>query len=113
MSQSKTFHVFDDGLHEYTIIDKPTTKGRIISLYHSKGEQWTINTRGTLTMKMTVTGNGVRFSKNVKSMNYSDLYEMRLLMNYERETDTNDLNKVKAMVFDATPEETTTKSMLL
>lgn len=98
----KTFHVFSDNLHEYVIIDRPTTKGRVISLYHSHAEHWTTHTRGTLTMKMTVTGNGVRFSKNIKSMNYSELFEMRLLMNYERETDSNQLNNVKSLVYQVT-----------
>lgn len=99
MSQTKTFHVFEQGLHEYTIIDKPTAKGRKISLFHSDAEQWTSHTRGTLIMSMTITGNGVRFSKNIKSMDYSQLYAMRLLMNYERETDTNGYNKLKAQIY--------------
>jgi hypothetical protein len=99
MSQSKRFHVFEEGLHEYTIVDKPTTKGRKISLFYSDAEQWTSHTRGTLVMKMTVTGNGVRFSKNTKSMDYSELFAMRLLMNYERETDTNEHNREKSQFY--------------
>ncbi len=99
MSQSKTFHVFEQGLHEYTIIDKPTTKGRKISLFHSDAEHWTSHTRGTLVMKMTITGNGVRFSKNIKSMDYSELFAMRLLMNYERETDFNEYNRLKSQIY--------------
>lgn len=95
----KTFHVFDQGLHEYTIVDKETTKGRKISLFHSDGEQWTSHTRGTMVMKMTVTGDGVKFSKNIKSMYYSELFAMRLLMNYERETDTNGYNKLKSQIY--------------
>lgn len=99
MFESKTFHVFEQGLHEYTIIDKPTTKGRKISLFYSDAEQWTSHTRGTLAIKMTITGNGVRFSKNVKSMDYSELFCMRLLMNYERETDSNGYNKLKSQIY--------------
>lgn len=99
MSQSKTFHVFEQGLHEYTIIDKPTNKGRKISLFHSDAEHWTSHTRGTLVMKMTITGNGVRFSKNIKSMDYSELFAMRLLMNYERETDFNEYNRLKSQIY--------------
>lgn len=95
----KTFHVFDQGLHEYTIVDKETHKGRKISLFHSDGEHWTSHTRGTMVMKMTVTGNGVKFSKNTKSMDYSELFFMRLLMNYERETDTNGYNKLKSQIY--------------
>ena len=99
MSQSKTFHVFEQGLHESTIIDKPTNKGRKISLFHSDAEHWTSHTRGTLVMKMTITGNGVRFSKNIKSMDYSELFAMRLLMNYERETDFNEYNRLKSQIY--------------
>ena len=50
-------------------------------------------------MRMTVTGNGVRFSKNIKSMDYSELFAMRLLMNYERETDTNEYNREKSQIY--------------
>ena len=95
----KRYHVFEEGLHEYTIVDKETTMGRKISLFHSDGEQWTSHTRGTMVMKMTVTGDGVKFSKNIKSMDYSELFAMRLLMNYERETDTNGYNKLKSQIY--------------
>lgn len=102
MSVKRTFHVFEDGVHEYTITDKPTKKGRVISLFYSEGEQWTSHTRGEFIMKLKVTGDGIKLSKNTKNLEYDELHEMRLLMNYERETDTNELNKVKSQVYEIT-----------
>jgi hypothetical protein len=95
----KTYHVFEEGNHEYTIIEKETPNGRKISLFYSDNEQWTSHTRGELAMKMVVTGNGVKFSKNSKNLDYSELHYMRLLMNYERETDSNDYNKIKSQIY--------------
>jgi hypothetical protein len=102
MSLKRTFHVFEDGLHEYTIIDTPTDTGRVISLFYSEGKQWTSHVRGEFIMKLKVTGDGVKLSKNTKVLRYDELHEMRLLMNYERETDTNELTKVKSRVYEIT-----------
>jgi hypothetical protein len=99
---NKKLYVFEDGLHEYTIIDKETTKGREISLWYSEAEHWTSHTRGTLILTMLVTGNGVKFSKSTKSLDYGELHEMRLLMNYERETDSFILNRGKSQIYDVT-----------
>lgn len=109
----RKFHVFENGLHEYTITDKPTKNGRVISLFYSEGEQWTSHTRGEFIMKMKVTGDGVKFSKNTKSLQYDELHEMRLLMNYERETDTNELNKEKSLVYEITEDSVSAKPMEL
>jgi hypothetical protein len=98
----RTFHVFDEGLHEYSITDKPTKNGRVISLFHSNGEQWTSHTRGEFIVKITVTGNGVKFSNKINKMGYDILHSMRLLINYERETDTNGYNKIKSQVYETT-----------
>ena len=38
---------------------------------------------------MVDTGNGVRFSKNVKSMDYGELAEIRLLINFNKSTSEN------------------------
>lgn len=101
----KKLHVFEDGLHEYTIIDKETTKGRDISLWYSEAEHWTSHTRGTLILTMLVTGNGVKFSKLNKSLGYDELHEMRLLMNYERETDSVELNRTKSQIYDVSGDD--------
>ena len=98
----RTFHVFDEGLHEYSITDKLTKNGRVISLFYSEGEQWTSHTRGVFILKMTVTGDGAKFSNKINKMDYALLHSMRLLINYERETDTNGYNKIKSQVYETT-----------
>ena len=102
MSVKRTFHVFEGGLHEYTITDRPTKKGRVISLFYSDGEQWTSHTRGEFIMKLKVTGNGVKLSKDTKNLGYDELHGIRLLINYERETDINELNKTKSQLYEIT-----------
>jgi hypothetical protein len=95
----KTYVVIDDGSHEYNIVVEQKSKGEVISLYYSENESWSSHIRGKLALKMLDNGNGVRFSKNLKSLDYSQLNQFRLLMNFEREIDRNELNKRKCQIF--------------
>lgn len=103
----KTYVVLDNGQHEYNIVEKPRKNGRILSLYYSNADFWTAHTRGKLAMKMTITGNGVRFSKNIKSLDYSELAQMRMLMNFEQATDSNEYNRLKLQVYTSMNDTTT------
>ena len=88
--EAKKYIVLSDGQHEYDILDSTNNKGhRILKLFYSQEEFWNASIRGKLILKMVDTGNGVRFSKNGKSLNYSELAEMRLLMNFAKSTDEN------------------------
>lgn len=89
-NETKKYVVLSDGQHEYDIFESTNDKGhRILKLFHSQEDFWNARIRGKLTLKMVDTGNGVRFSKNAKSLNYSELAEMRLLMNFAKNTDEN------------------------
>lgn len=113
MGQTKTFHVFEQGKHEYTIIDKETTKGRKISLFYSDSETWTGHTRGTLAMTLKDNGNGVRLNKNTKSLDYGQLTQMRLLFNYLRETESHEHDREKSQVYETTQDIVKNNVMVL
>ena len=86
----KKYVVLSDGEHEYDIIETYNKKGhRVLKLFYSQASFWNSNIRGTLSLKMVDTGNGVRFSKNVKSMDYGELAEIRLLINFNKSTSEN------------------------
>ena len=90
VNESKKYVVLLDGQHEYDIVDTHNNKGhRTLKLFYSQEEFWNANNRGKMVLKMVDTGNGVRFSKNGKSLNYGELNEMRLLMNFAKSTDEN------------------------
>ena len=89
-NEIKKYVVLSDGQHEYDILDSTNNKGhRVMKLFYSEAEFWNASIRGKLVLKMVDTGNGVKFSKNTKSLNYSELAEMRLLMNFAKSTDKN------------------------
>ena len=98
MMSHKTYVVLDNGQHEYNIIERERKNGRTLSLHYSQADFWASRIRGKLAMKMTITGNGVRFSKNAKSLDYSELAHMRMLMNFEQATDSNEYNRLKLQV---------------
>lgn len=88
--QSKKYVVLNDGQHDYNIIDRKTAKGhRVLTLSHSDADYWTMHARGKMLLKMTDTGNGVRFSKNIKQLGYDDLAHMRILINFAKVTHVN------------------------
>jgi hypothetical protein len=88
--EQKKYVVLSDGQHEYDIVDTYNDKGhRILKLFYSQEEFWNANNRGKMVLKMVDTGNGVRFSKNAKSLDYGELAEMRILMNFAKSTDEN------------------------
>ena len=108
MGQTKTFHVFDQGKHEYTIVDKETAKGKKLSLFYSESESWSEHTRGKLALKLKDNGNGIKFNKKFKGLDYGKLAEMRLLMNYARETETHPHDRAKLQVYETTQDGVTT-----
>jgi hypothetical protein len=88
--EEKKYVVLSDGQHEYDILDSTNNKGhRVMKLFYSEAEFWNANIRGKMVLKMVDTGNGVRFSKNAKSLDYGELAEIRLLMNFAKSTDEN------------------------
>ena len=101
--ENKHYSVFDTvhGLHEYTIEETKTKKGfRKLTLKYSNGEHWNHKVRGTKILSMTVTGNGVKFSKPLKSLDYDLLVEFRILINFEHQTDPNELNHQKYKILE-------------
>jgi hypothetical protein len=88
--EEKKYVVLSDGQHEYDILDSTNNKGhRVMKLFYSQEEFWNSNIRGKMALKMVDSGNGVRFSKNAKSLEYDELAEMHLLMNFSKSTSEN------------------------
>lgn len=101
MAKHKSYIILSkDGLHEYNIIVEKTKKGEKFSLYYSEGEQWLAGTRGQLALSMTNDGNGVKFDRKLKSLNYAELAYVRILVNFEHQTDDNHLNRQKYRVIE-------------
>ena len=90
----------DDGLHEYNIVVEQTKKGTKFSLYRSEGEQWREQAKGELIMAMTNNGNGVKFDRKLKNLDFSELLYVRILVNFEHQTDKNPKNRLKYRVIE-------------
>jgi hypothetical protein len=81
-----------DGEHEYTITIEDTDDGVLTTLYRSKSTVWSESIRGEFILSMLNTGDGVKLNKKFKKLDYSELFELRLLLNFENKCDT-DLNR--------------------
>jgi len=99
---SKTYMVFDqENLHEYNIVVEDTDEGTKLSLFLSDGEQWNSDARGQLELSMVDNGNGVKFSKKLKNLDYSDVIYVRLLLGLEQHLDGNPKNREKYKIVES------------
>lgn len=90
----KQFVVLCDGEHEYNIFEKENKKGhRVLVLKYSDAEFWNSSIRGKTVLTLTDTGNGIKLSKNIKSLGYDDFAEIRILMNFAKATNSNEFDR--------------------
>jgi hypothetical protein len=93
MYQRKEYLVLDkEGVHEYTIVVEDTDKGEKFSILTSNGEQWSSHARNELQLSFINDGNGIKFDRKLKSLDYSELCCLRLLIKFENIMNGNDLN---------------------
>ena len=101
MSDKKEYMVVDqEGLHEYTIVVENTDKGERFGLFTSNGSQWYDHAKEELQLAMTNDGNGCTFDRKIKKMDYSELLHVRLLVNFENQTDKHELNREKYKIIE-------------
>lgn len=80
----KTFLVFADKLHEYTITSKEKTDGSIVhTIFHSHGEQWGETTKGTKALRIIEGNLEMEIVGMAKGMQpYCDIAVLKLLLNF-------------------------------
>jgi len=94
--EKQTYMVLNhEGGHEYDIVKKLTDEGEKITIYRSNNQIWHSHVRGEKIMSITNNGNGIKFNKNIKELDYGDLVVLRLLINFEHQTDANPVNREK------------------
>lgn len=95
--EKNTYMVLDhNGNHDYDLVvinHGGNFAIRTISLYLSKGEQWTDSVKGELVLSMTDNGNGVKFDRKLKKLDYSEMLHLRIVMNFEHKTSGNQLDR--------------------
>jgi len=101
MSDKKTYMVFNhENEHDYNIVSKLTDDGLNITVYRSNSHTWQSNVRGEKILSLTNNGNGIVFDRKIKELDYSDLVVLRLLLNFEHQTDDNPINREKLRVIE-------------
>ena len=60
---------------DYRIVENDDT----ITLYRSNSEHWSPDCQGEELLSVTDDGNGVKWSKSIKKMDYSDLLHFQIL----------------------------------
>lgn len=97
ISEKQRYLVLDhNGTHEYdlVVIDHGNTFAvRTIELYHSMGEQWSSEAKGQMVLSCTDNGNGVKFDRKFKKLDYSELLYLRIILNFEHKTTSNELDR--------------------
>ena len=97
----KSFMVLDHkGTHEYDLTVELTDEGEVFSLFLSNGEQWCSDVRGQLELRMTDHGNGVKFDRKLKNLDYSTVVYLRILLNYQHMTEHSSLDREKYRVVE-------------
>ena len=78
----------EEGSHEYDLIVEETDNSTIYSLYASNNGEWSDNFKGTKVLTLTDNGNNVKFNKISIKLDYSDIAEMKLLLDCYSKIDT-------------------------
>lgn len=79
--------------YEYDIIVEETDNGLLTTLFRSNSSIWSDSVKGNEVISILNNGNGVKFTNKLnKKLDYHELYELRLLLNFENSIDT-ELNK--------------------
>ena len=89
-----------EGEHEYDIVKELTDEGEKITTYRSNSKIWCSHVRGEKIMSVTNNGNGIKFDKKIKELDYGDLVVLRLLINFEHQTDANPVNREKHRIIE-------------
>lgn len=101
MKDKQTYMVIDhEDIHEYDIVKELTDDGEKITLFRSNNPVWTSHARGERLLSLVNDGNGIKFDRKFKSLDYAELFELRLLLNFEQQTDDNPHNRKKYRVIE-------------
>lgn len=104
-TEKKTFMVLDhNGTHEYDLTTELTDEGEVFSLFLSNGEQWSSDVRGQLELKMVDDGNGVKFDRKLKNIDYSLVLYLRIILSFQHQTERGALDREKYRVVEITNE---------
>ena len=104
-TEKKAFMVLDhNGTHEYDLTIESTDDGEVFSLLLSNGEQWSSDVRGQLELRMTDNGNGVKFDRKLKNIDYSTVLYLRIILSFQHQTEASALNRQKYRVVEITNE---------
>jgi len=99
MKTKKTFRVVDnEGQHEYDIAVEIIEEGEEFTLFRSLDSYWAEHVRGDKVLSLVDNGNGVVLSKKIDEMDYSEILELSLLLNFHRKYEKNNLERVKYSV---------------
>lgn len=93
MSSKKYALLNHEGNHEYNLVVEETSRGTWFSLSASDNDIWTSHYRGKILLEMYDDGNGVKFTKKNKKMDYGELECLRILINFNHKTDKRELNR--------------------
>jgi len=101
MKDKQIYMVLDhEGVHEYDIVKELTDEGEKITLFRSNNPTWTEQAKGEKIMSLVNNGNGINFDRKFESLDYAELFELRLLLNFEQQIDSNYLNRKKYRIIE-------------
>lgn len=101
MKDKQTYMVIDhEDIHEYDIVKELTDDGEKITLFRSNNPVWNSHARGERLLSLINNGDEIKFDRKFKSLDYAELFELRLLLNFEQQTDDNPHNRKKYRIIE-------------
>ena len=90
-SERKFLVIDNEDNVEYIIKTMTDKKGQeVYELYYSNADCWLSHVSGTLRLKMTNVGDGMKFklegNKKMTTLDYAELEVLRILINFERDS---------------------------
>lgn len=84
--------------HEYTIICEESERKTEISLFSSKADIWNDHAKNELQLSLVDNGDEVIFDRELKTLDYANLFSLRLLLNFKTSIDENKNNREKCKI---------------
>lgn len=100
--EKKEFIIIDGDKsdHLYNIVIDEIDGFERVSLNYSNHAEWNNTIKDKTALSYINTGDSIRLNKKIQNLDYAQLFELRLLLNFEREIDTNEKNKEKSKVIE-------------
>lgn len=89
-----------EGEHEFDITQEFIGKSEKYTLFRSNSPTWNQLAKGEKLLSLVDDGDGIKFDRSLKSLDYAELFELRILLNFAQRIDVNPHNHDKYRIIE-------------